>query len=91
MAKLCWVYGAMGAGKSAALLSAAHNYERIGQGVQIFTASIDDRFGVGKVTSRMGLSRNADTFTAQTQFNVALVGTDTACLLVDEAQFLTGE
>jgi thymidine kinase len=91
MAKLWWRYGSMGAGKSIALISVAHNYERIGQKAAIFTAAIDNRFGTGKVTSRIGVSRDALTFHDNTEFTFDLVGHDVACCLVDEAQFLTIE
>jgi thymidine kinase len=89
MAKLFWRYGSMGAGKSVALLSVAYNYERIGQKSVIFTTALDDRFGVGKVASRMGISREAVTFTRDTSFGKSNIPFDTACILVDEAQFLT--
>jgi thymidine kinase len=41
----------MNAGKSTALLQVAHNYEEQGQNVFLYTAAIDHRYGVGKVTS----------------------------------------
>jgi thymidine kinase len=81
----------MGAGKSVALLSVAHNYDRIGQSTVVFTAAVDDRFGVGKVASRLGISRDAKTFNKDTTFGLALTGNNVACVLVDESQFLTRE
>jgi len=77
----------MNAGKSTALLQVAHNYEEQGQQVKLYTAAIDDRYGVGVITSRLGPQRQVDTFDAQTDFfaTVPQVG----CMLVDEAQFLT--
>lgn len=90
MAKLFFRYAAMNAGKSTALLQVAHNYEERGHRVRIFTAGVDDRYGHGLVTSRLGPQRAAEVFTPQTDF-LELVGPtpDIACLLVDEAQFLT--
>jgi thymidine kinase len=77
----------MNAGKSTALLQVAHNYEEQGQKVRLYTAAIDSRYGVGRVTSRLGPQRQVDTFDAHTDFlgSVPLV----ACVLVDEAQFLS--
>jgi thymidine kinase len=62
MSKLFWKYGCMGAGKSIALLTVAHNYERIGQTTRIFTAALDDRYGAGVVASRLGISKPAALF-----------------------------
>jgi thymidine kinase len=74
MAKLYFRYSAMNAGKSTALLQVAHNYEvDLGQGVLIFTAAVDDRFGVGKVSSRLGISHEAETFDRNTHFVNAIL------------------
>jgi thymidine kinase len=43
MTKLYFRYAAMNAGKSTALLQAAHNYEERGMRVLLFTAAHDDR------------------------------------------------
>ena len=77
----------MNAGKSTALLQVAHNYEEQGQKVRLFTAAIDNRYGVGQVTSRLGPHRQVDVFDAATDFLAD--APKVACLLVDEAQFLT--
>ncbi|MBV8749221.1 MAG: thymidine kinase [Candidatus Eremiobacteraeota bacterium] len=92
MAKLYFRYSAMNAGKSTALLQVAHNYEEHGREVWLFTSALDDRFGTGTVTSRLGPSRGAMTFDEQTDFEARLAGRargDLACVLVDEAQFLS--
>jgi len=89
MAKLFFRYAAMNAGKSTALLQVAHNYEERGHRVRLFTATVDDRYQHGTVTSRLGPQRAAEVFTADTDFialNAAQPGI--ACLLIDEAQFL---
>ncbi len=91
MAKLYFRYAAMNAGKSTALLQAAHNYEERGMQVRLFTAAHDDRSGVGVIGSRLGLQRQAETFGAQTVFDAAWLGEGFACVLIDEAQFLTPE
>ena len=59
MAQLYFRYGAMNASKSIQLLTVAHNYEQSGKKVMVFTPAIDDRYGVGKVASRVGISREA--------------------------------
>ncbi|RJG25807.1 thymidine kinase [Massilia cavernae] len=87
MAKLYFRYSAMNAGKSTALLQVAHNYEEQGQKVKLYTALIDIRYGVGQVTSRLGPQRHVDTFGPETDFLAEKP--QVACVLVDEAQFLS--
>ncbi len=91
MSKLYFRYAAMNAGKSTALLQAAYNYEERGMRVRMFTAAHDDRTGVGLVGSRLGLQRQAETFGPDTLFNAEWLGPGIACLLIDEAQFLSPE
>jgi thymidine kinase len=89
MAKLFFRYAAMNAGKSTALLQVAHNYEERGHQVRLFTARVDDRYGSGHITSRLGPQRAAEQFGPETDF-LALNAdrSGVACLLIDEAQFL---
>jgi thymidine kinase len=89
MSKLYFRYAAMNAGKSTALLQAAHNYEERGMRVLLFTAAHDDRSGSGVIGSRLGLQRQAATFGTDTEFTPEHLPADIACLLIDEAQFLT--
>ncbi len=96
MAKLYFYYSAMNAGKSTILLQAAHNYQERGMDALLFTAAIDNRYQTGKIYSRLGMSRDAVTF--DTQFNLfdyaknqQATNSTLACVLVDEAQFLTKE
>jgi thymidine kinase len=90
MAKLYFRYSAMNAGKSTALLQVAHNYEELGRSVWIFTSALDDRYGRGLVTSRLGPQRRSDTFDEHLDFSERLAGADDiSCVLVDESQFLT--
>ena len=95
MAQLYFYYSAMNAGKSTSLLQSAHNYRERGMRVAVFTAAIDDRFGLGKVSSRIGLEAEAELFDAGTDFldvlGERLAAGDLACVLVDEAQFLGRE
>jgi thymidine kinase len=87
VAKLYFRYSAMNAGKSTALLQVAHNYEEQGQTVRLYTAAIDDRHGVGRITSRLGPQRQVEVFDDATDFLVAVA--PVACVLVDESQFLS--
>lgn len=89
MSKLFFRYAAMNAGKSTALLQVAYNYEERGMTVRLFTAALDDRSGRGRIGSRLGLTRDADTFGPDTEFVRAHFEPGLACLLIDEAQFLT--
>jgi len=93
MAQLYFYYSAMNAGKSTSLLQSAHNYTEHGMRAVVFTAAIDDRYGRGIVRSRIGLESPASLFDAGTDFEAAvaaeLAGGPLACVLVDEAQFLS--
>lgn len=94
MAKLYFYYSTMNAGKSTALLQAAHNYGERGMRSLLFTAKLDDRGG-GKVHSRIGISQDALHFAPGDDL-YARVAQEHAvaplsCVLVDEAQFLTPE
>lgn len=59
----------------------------------LLTAALDDRAGPGKIASRIGLSADAHIFDARTDLIAQVLPTHQAhglaCLLVDEAQFLT--
>lgn len=91
MAKLYFRYGAMGSGKSIDLLKVAYNYEERGQKVLIFTANIDNRAGVGKVWTRIGLSKEAETFSEDKNLFEIVKNYKFRpdCILVDEANFLS--
>ncbi|MCA1929373.1 thymidine kinase [Rheinheimera sp.] len=93
MAQLYFYYSAMNAGKSTSLLQSAYNYQERGMTVALFTAAIDDRFGVGKISSRIGLSMDALIFDANFDFIDACKALKQQgaldCVLIDEAQFLS--
>ncbi|OIQ48341.1 MAG: thymidine kinase [Gammaproteobacteria bacterium MedPE] len=95
MAQLYFYYSAMNAGKSTSLLQSAYNYKERGMESVIFTASVDDRYGKGKVTSRIGLSQDADIFSSNCDlFQLMKEKLDNGpvhCILVDECQFLSKE
>jgi thymidine kinase len=79
----------MNAGKSTEVLKIAHNYEEQNKSVLLFTPSIDDRYGKGKITSRMGLQREALVFDDGTDVFKVTEEAKPDCVLVDEGQFLT--
>jgi thymidine kinase len=100
VAKLYFRYGAMNSGKSTALLQAAYNYEERGQHVLLAKPAIDTK-GAERISSRLGVERTVDFLVAPAdgiraafhdhRDRVREAGADVACLLIDEAQFLTPE
>ena len=95
MAKLYFYYSSMNAGKSTALLQSSYNYQERGMNTLILAPELDDRYGVGKVTSRIGLEAEALGFNPQddllTKIAESHANKELHCVLVDEAQFLTKE
>ena len=95
MAKLYFYYSTMNAGKSTTLLQSSFNYRERGMDTFLLTAALDDRYGKGKVTSRIGLSQEAELFHEEDNlFEVVAdhhFNSSVNCVLVDEAQFLTKE
>lgn len=94
MAKLHFYYSAMNAGKSTTLLQSSYNYNERGMDTLLLVPQIDNRYGEGKVTSRIGLDANAHLFDRDfdlyTFIKSSLKKNDNIkCILVDEAQFLT--
>ena len=93
MAKLYFYYASMNAGKSTNLLQADFNYRERGMATMLFTAGVDDRFEHGTITSRIGLSEAAIAFDAGTDLAACVADRVAreaiACVLVDEAQFLS--
>ena len=92
MAKLYFYYSAMNAGKSAILLQSNHNYLSNGMHTALFTPRLDDRYGEGQITSRIGLQASALAFEPDFDFLAHVTKAHTeqsiACILIDEAQFL---
>ena len=93
MAKLYFHYSTMNAGKSTLLLQASYNYIERGMQTYLMTANFDDRAGTGKIGSRIGISAEADTYaTTSDLFSMIaarLARGPCACVLIDEAQWLT--
>lgn len=93
MAKLYFYYSSMNAGKSTSLLQSSYNYRERGMNTLVLAPRIDDRFGVGKVASRIGLEAEATTFSSEDDLLAVVEAANREdrlhCVLVDEAQFLT--
>ena len=93
MAKLYFYYSAMNAGKSTSLLQYAYNYKERGMRPYIMSAAIDNRYSVGKVTSRIGLEAEAYLFHKEDDLFKILSEENKKqginCVLIDESQFLS--
>ena len=92
MAKLYFYYASMNAGKSTTLLQADFNYRERGMATMLWTAAIDNRAD-SAIASRIGLAADARRFTPGTDLWREVTAqhreSPVACVLVDEAQFLT--
>lgn len=93
MAKLYFYYSSMNAGKSTTLLQSSYNYQERGMNTLVYTAAIDERYGIGKVTSRIGIMQDAHIFQPKTDLFAEIKNHIKMqilhCILIDEAQFLT--
>lgn len=90
---LIFTYGTMDCGKSANLIQLAYNYEQKGLFTLAFCPIIDDRYEIGTICSRIGLTRKAIPFDNEYNFHYfyKFVPKDTivSCIFIDESQFLT--
>ena len=93
MAKLYFFYSAMNAGKTTSLLQSDYNYRQRGMNTLLYTSKRDDREGLGVISSRIGLEREARLVTDESDL-FAEVSRDHQrspihCVFIDEAQFLS--
>jgi len=92
MAKLYFHYSTMNAGKSTLLLQASYNYRERGMETFLITARLDNRAGVARIGSRIGIGAEADTFAPGedlfAKLQARLDQGPLACVFIDEAQFL---
>lgn len=83
----------MNAGKSTSLLQSSYNYRERGMNTFVLTAAIDNRSGVGKVSSRIGLESVAHIFSATDNLADMIKEVHQQqkqhCILIDESQFLS--
>jgi thymidine kinase len=93
MAKLYFYYASMNAGKSTTLLQADFNYRERGMTTMLWTAEFDDRAGERAIASRIGLGADAHRYGKETDLwarvSAAHAVQPLACVLVDEAQWLS--
>ena len=90
MAQLYFKYGAMGSSKTANALMARFNYEERGQETLLVKPRLDTRDGDHMVYSRIGLKHPCiyfDEMRAMPEDELKKY----ACIIIDEAQFLTKE
>ena len=90
MAQLYFKYGAMGSSKPANALMARFNYEERGQKALMVKPQLDTRDGDHMVRSRIGLTYPCLYFHEMRALPEAELK-QYACVIVDEAQFLTRE
>lgn len=92
MAQLYYRYSTMNAGKSIELIKVAYNYEERGKNVLTLIPSVDDRYGVGVITSRIGIQREALVVNDETNILELYIRENEKrkidCVLIDECQFL---
>lgn len=83
----------MNSGKTTQLLQAHYNYRERGMNPYALTARIDERYGSGKITARIGLSLDADTYDSATDIQEVVAKAHAKkkidAVFIDEAQFLT--
>ena len=90
MAKLFYKYSTMNAGKSIDLIRINYNYIENNKKTLCFTSGQDDRYGIGKITSRIGLTIDAIPVYDDTNiYDIVKDSIDISCVFVDEVQFLT--
>ncbi|MGX7776779.1 thymidine kinase [Streptococcus pluranimalium] len=91
MAQLYYRYGTMNSGKSIEILKVAYNYEEQRKSIVLMTSSLDNRDGFGYVSSRIGIKRQAEVITPETDIYGFIQNQETKpyCVLIDECQFLT--
>jgi len=93
MPKLYFRYGTMNSSKTANLLMVSHNYKSQGKKVILIKPKIDTRFDTNIIKSRAGFQDNCDILLDKNDnlLTYSNMFTDTNCILVDEAQFLTSD
>lgn len=100
MAQLYYTHGTMNSGKSIEVLKVAHNYIEQGKEVYLLTSVIDNRDGIGVISSRIGLREEADLIFKDTNLKdlvyqkvLELQEGDEHlyAVIVDESQFLRRE
>ncbi len=85
----------MNAGKTTTLLQSSHNYAERGMETLVLKPRVDEREGVGRIRSRIGLEAEAVNFGRGDDLLQIISDRENQgrldCVLVDEAQFLSIE
>jgi thymidine kinase len=93
MAKLYFYYASMNAGKSTTLLQADFNYRERGMATMLWTAAFDHRSAEQAIESRIGLGADAHRYAPDTDLWERVIAAHRveplACVMIDEAQFLS--
>ena len=89
MAKLYFRHGTMGSAKTMNMLAVAHNYRSQGKRVTLLKPRLDTRFSDRSIVSRSGLRLDADVLLERDSVLDPAAFEGLACVLVDEAQFLS--
>lgn len=83
----------MNAGKSTLLLQASYNYQERGMRTMLFTAAHYAENGIGRITSRLGVSAEAELYRENDNLFERIAEAHNecrlSCVFIDEAQFLT--
>ncbi|MCT4617924.1 MAG: thymidine kinase [Marinisporobacter sp.] len=92
MAQLYYRYSTMNAGKSIEVIKVSYNYEERGKRALVLTSALDNRYAIGKVTSRIGLEKEAIIIDDETNVLSIFLQENSKkkidCVIVDECQFL---
>lgn len=92
MAQLYYRYSTMNAGKSIELIKVAYNYEERGKNVLTLVPAVDNRYGMGVITSSIGLQRDATVVKNDTNILELFMRENNKnkidCVLIDECHFL---
>ena len=92
MAQLYYRYSTMNSGKSIEVIKVAYNYEERGKKVLALVPGVDDRYGKGVITSRIGLQREATIVNEDTNILEVFMRENNVepidCVVIDECQFL---
>lgn len=96
MAKLHFFHGVMNSGKTVDLLKMNHNYVSHGRHTILISPACDDRSGVGRISSRLGISAPSICVgSSEDLFEIVKAerspAQPVAAVLVDEAQFFTAQ
>ena len=89
MAKLCFIFGSMGSSKTAIALMKRFDLIESGANVLLLKPSTDNRDGVTVIKSRIGISAEAKTYSADESIIAKYLDEilECDCVIVDEVQF----